>query len=149
MPAEEWKKLEDAFLFPSCPCPSFSKGSAGKESTCNAGDGVSTPGSGRSPGGGNGSPLQYSCLKNPMDSGAWRAIAQRVAESDVTEHTYRSQRYPFGLSIAIVRLWELTPLNLDVGKYRHSFILCFNIKGCACCTKKLSHHVQWSRLHRQ
>ena len=78
MPAEEWKKLEDAFLFPSCPCPSFSKGSAGKESTCNAGDVVSTPGSGRSPGGGNGSPLQYSCLENPMDGGAWRAVVHGV-----------------------------------------------------------------------
>ena len=105
MPAEEWKKLEDGFLFPSCPCPSFPDGSAVIECTCNAGDVVSTPGSGRSPGGGNGSPLQYSCRKNPMDSGAWQAIAQRVAESDMTELTYRSQRYPFGLLIGIVRLW--------------------------------------------
>ena len=39
------------------------------------------PGSGRSPGGGNGNPLQYSCLENPMDRGAWWATAYRVAES--------------------------------------------------------------------
>ena len=45
------------------------------------------PGSGRSPGGGNGSPLQYSCLENPMDRGAWRAIIPRVAETHTTEVT--------------------------------------------------------------
>ena len=45
----------------------FPGGSDGKESTCNAGDPGSTPGSGRSPGEGNGNPLQYSCLGNPMD----------------------------------------------------------------------------------
>ena len=44
-----------------------------KESTCNAGDLGSVPGLGRSPGGGHGHPLQYSCLENPIDRGAWRA----------------------------------------------------------------------------
>ena len=44
-----------------------------KESTCNAGDAGLIPGSGRSPGEGNGSPLQYFCLVNPMDRGTWRA----------------------------------------------------------------------------
>ena len=43
---------------------------SGKESACNAGDVGSIPGSGRSPGEGNGNPLQYSCLENPMDRGA-------------------------------------------------------------------------------
>ena len=41
----------------------------------------SIPGSGRSPGGGHGSPLQYSCLENPMDRGAWRATVHGVAKS--------------------------------------------------------------------
>ena len=41
------------------------------------------PGSGRSPGGGHGNPLQYSCLENPMDRGAWRAIVHGVAESQI------------------------------------------------------------------
>ena len=49
----------------------FPGGSEGKASAYNAGDLGSIPGSGRSPGEGNGSPLQYSCLKNPMDGEAW------------------------------------------------------------------------------
>ena len=43
--------------------------------------------SGRSPGGGHGNPLQYSCLENPMDKGAWQATVHRVAELDMTEAT--------------------------------------------------------------
>ena len=45
------------------------------------------PGLGRSPGEGNGNPLQYSCLENPMDRGAWRATAHGVTEWDTTEVT--------------------------------------------------------------
>ena len=59
-------------------------GSAVKESAFNAGasgDSGSIPGSGRSPGGGHGNPLQYSCLENPMDRGAWWAIVHRVTKS--------------------------------------------------------------------
>ena len=50
-------------------------GSDGKASVCNAGDPGSIPGLGRSPGEGNGSPLQYSCLENPMDHGACRLLS--------------------------------------------------------------------------
>ena len=56
--------------------------SVGKESTCDAGDTEhmgSIPGSGRSPGEGNGNPFQYPCLKNPMDKGAWQATVQSVS----------------------------------------------------------------------
>ena len=61
----------------------FPGGSDGKESACKAGDLGLVAGSGRSPGEGNGNPLQYSCLENPMDRGAWRATVYRVAkESD-------------------------------------------------------------------
>ena len=49
----------------------FSGSSEGKESTCSAGDLGLTSGLGRSPGEGNGNPLQYPCLENPMDRGAW------------------------------------------------------------------------------
>ena len=45
------------------------------------------PGSGSSPGGGHGNPLQYPCLENPMDRGAWWATVHRVAELDTTEAT--------------------------------------------------------------
>ena len=45
------------------------------------------PGSGRSPREGNGNPLQYSCLENPIDRGGWQATVQGVAESDTTEAT--------------------------------------------------------------
>ena len=59
----------------------FPGGSEVKASACNVGDLGSIPGSGRSPGEGNGNPLQYSCLKNPMDGGAWWATVHRVAKS--------------------------------------------------------------------
>ena len=52
-----------------------------KASACNAGDPGSIPGLGRFPGEGNGNPLQYSCLENPMDGGAWWATVHRVAKS--------------------------------------------------------------------
>ena len=76
---------------------------SGKESSCNAGatgDRSSIPGSERSPGGGHGNPLQYSCLENLMDRGAWQATVQGVAKTgyspwghkeldtiEMTEHT--------------------------------------------------------------
>ena len=62
----------------------FLDGSVGKESACNAGDtgdAGSVPGMERSPGGGNGNPLQYCSLENPMDRGAWWTTAHGVAKS--------------------------------------------------------------------
>ena len=53
----------------------------GKASAYNAGDLGSIPGSGRSPGEGNGNPLQYSCLENPMDQGVWWATVHGVTKS--------------------------------------------------------------------
>ena len=61
----------------------FPGGSGGKESTCNAGDPGSISGSGRSPGEGNGNPLQYSLLENPMDKGAWWATVHGVANTQI------------------------------------------------------------------
>ena len=83
-------------LFPSLVLPGefawllhrgFPDGASGKEPTCQlrkGGDSRDTgliPGSGRSPGGGHGNPLQYSCLENPMDRGAWWATVHGVAKS--------------------------------------------------------------------
>ena len=62
----------------------FPDGSAGKESTCNGGNTADVdviPGSRISPQKGNDNRLQYACLKNPMDKGAWQAIGQRVAKN--------------------------------------------------------------------
>ena len=59
--------------FPGC--------ASSKESACSVGDLGLIPGWGRSPGEGNGNPLQYSFLENPMDRGAWRATIHRVTES--------------------------------------------------------------------
>ena len=66
-------------------------------SACNAGDPGSIPELGRSPGEGNGNPLQYSCLENPMDRGAWWATVHRVTKSrtrlsNFTFHYYRTER---------------------------------------------------------
>ena len=67
----------------------FPNGSAMKTPPANAGDARDVgliPVSGISPGGGNGNPLQYSCLGNPMDRGAWQAIIHRATkESDKTD----------------------------------------------------------------
>ena len=54
---------------------------SGKESACQAGHKGLIPGSGKSPGEGNDSPLQYACLENPMDRGAWRGTGHGVAKS--------------------------------------------------------------------
>ena len=59
----------------------FLGGSDGKESACNSGDLGSIPELGRSLGEGNGNPLQYSCLENPMDRGTWRATVHGVTQS--------------------------------------------------------------------
>ena len=59
----------------------FPGGSDSKESACNVGDLGLIPGSGRSPGEGNGNPLQYSCLENAMDGGAWQSPVHGFAKS--------------------------------------------------------------------
>ena len=73
----------------------FPSSSEGKASTCNAEDLGSIPGSGRSSGDGNGNPLQYSCLENPMDRGAWWATVHGVAESQTSlsdQHTHTGMK---------------------------------------------------------
>ena len=69
-------KLKDAYSLEG-----FPGGSEVKASACNVGDLGSISGSGTSLGEGNGNPLQYSCLENPLDGGAWQAVAHGVAKS--------------------------------------------------------------------
>ena len=70
----------------------FPRSSVDKESACKAGDPASIPGLGRSPGEENGNPLQYSCLENPMDRGAWQATVHGVSrvEHEQPNHCYTS-----------------------------------------------------------
>ena len=81
-PESRWGLWPDLW-FPGTPVPhkGFSDGSDGKESACNSGDPGLIPGLGRSPEEGNGYPLQYSCLENFIDKGAWWATVHRVAKS--------------------------------------------------------------------
>ena len=71
----------------------FPGGSEVIASACNVGDLGSIPGSGRSPEGGNGNPLQYSCLENPMDEGAWWASVHGVAKSRTQLSDFSFFRY--------------------------------------------------------
>ena len=88
-------------------------GSDSKECTCNAGDLDSIPGSGGSPGEGNGNPLQDSCLENPMDRGAWCSLqsmgSQRVRHNWITntQHAY----IPSLLSLSLTPCLYPTPLS--------------------------------------
>ena len=75
-PRKQRKPVSFFVFFFVCVC-----GSDGKEFACNAGDPGSIPGSGRSPGEGNGYPVQYSCLENRMDRGAWWATIHKVTKS--------------------------------------------------------------------
>ena len=81
----------------------FPSGSDSKESACNAGDLNSIPGLGRSPGEGNGNPLQYSCLENPMDRGAWWATVHGVAR---VGHDLATTPPPVGEGIFKETIWK-------------------------------------------
>ena len=87
-PMRQFTFIKLQFLFCVCRknlihkvCPIAMYHSDHKESACNAGDPGPIPWSGRFPGGGNGSPLQYSCLENPMDRGAWQATVHGFTKS--------------------------------------------------------------------
>ena len=66
------------------PTVGFIGGTVVQNPPANVGVAGSISGSGRSPGGGNGNPLQFSCLENPIDRGAWEATVDGLAESDTT-----------------------------------------------------------------
>ena len=92
------------------PCSSLSK-----ESACHAGDPGLNPGLGRFPGEGNGNPLQYSCLENPMDRGAWWAIVQgatRVGHDLVTKPPPPPQEKK-KKTIKNTNIWRLNNMPLN------------------------------------
>ena len=91
---------------------SFLKNSSvGKKSACNAGDPGLITGSGRSPGGGHGNPLQYSCLENPMGKEAWQATVPGVAKSQ----TQLSTVSPFNELSA----WKVQQGRFGLAPWRH------------------------------
>ena len=89
----------------------FPSGSDGKESACNSGDPSLIPGLGRSPGEWNGYPLQYSCLGNPMDRGAWGAPVLRVAKSQaqLKQHSPIAPACLVPSLSPTFRLYKITP----------------------------------------
>ena len=97
----------------------FTGGSDGKESACSAGDPGWIPGLGRCPGGGNGNPLQYSFLENPMDGGAWHTTVHRVTKSwtklsDFTSLSLKNLQLGF--------LFLLLPSTINSSSCSHSNI---------------------------
>ena len=93
------------------PCGKVTKvfyGSDNKASAYNAGDPGSIPGMGRSPGEGNGNPLHYSCLENPMDGGAWWAAVHGVAKSRTR---LRSFNFTFHFSLSCIGEGNGSPLQ--------------------------------------
>ena len=85
-----WRHREKSVFEALSGSEGFPGGSEAKVSACNVGDLGSIPGSGRSPGEGNGNTLQYSCLENPMGGGVWWATIQSTGckESDTTERLH-------------------------------------------------------------
>ena len=95
----------------------FPGGSDGKESACNAGDLGLIPRSGRSPGEGNGNPLQYSCLENAMDRGAWWVTVYGVTKSQIRLSDFHLLTHTYNLA---------SYLQLQVlGLFKKSFGGCF------------------------
>ena len=90
----------------------------------NAGDVVSVSGLGRSPGEGNGNPLQYSCLENPMDGGAWWATGHVVAKSRT-----QLRDFTFTFFMKNTYICTATPLHL------HTLFLFLATLGLPCCTE--------------
>ena len=111
-----------------CQALGFPGGSDSKESTCNVRDLSSIPGLGRSPGEGNSNPLQYSCLENPRNGGAWWAAVYGVTQSRT-----RLKRLSSSMHIYIY--------------YIYNFIhLCLAALGLHCCMRSFSSCSDWGLL---
>ena len=104
-----------ASLFRTRPYKGFPGGSDGKKSACSVGDLGSIPGLGRSLGGGHGNPLQYSCLENPLDRGAWWATVHRLTKSWTWLSDWAQHRF-YNLALPLASQVKNLPANAgDVG----------------------------------
>ena len=103
----------------------FPGGSVVKNLPANTGDTDLIPGSGRSPGGRNGNPLQYSCLENPIDRGAWWATVHGVTKSQTWLRNWTTKTI-----ISKLRKWFTTlQVNWPVKKF-HSYVLLKKHSNC-------------------
>ena len=110
----------------------FPGGSDGKASACNAGDLGSIPGSGRSPGEGNGNPLQYSCLENLMDRGTWRGLvgSQRVRHDWATKNAMFYQNIKCGnILLQLLLIWLFIAV-ISKTQFLRNFIFKWEINLC-------------------
>ena len=131
----------------------FPGGSDSKEKpACNAGDLGSIPGSGRSPGEGNGNPLQFSCLENPIDRDDWQATVSRVTESDTTEQLTHTHETETDSQIQQRDLWlsrgrrggEGMDCDFEVSRWKLLQIECISTKILLYSTGK---YIQYPGIH--
>ena len=125
-------------LFPKQLCSTteslgFPDGSDGKEPACSAGDPGSIPGSGRSPGEGNGNPLQYSCLENSIDRGGWWAAVLGVAKSRTWLVVFNNGVCVFGYLTAVCPHW------IEVFRHCFSFCIVTSFKHLSQCLTHCTH----------
>ena len=114
----------------------FPGGSHGKTSAFNAGDLGLIPGLGRFPGGGNGNPLQYSCLENSMDRGAWWATVHGVTKRQATLSDFTFSLFSFSLRnvligvtncMVTVSISQVRAASLEKYQNARSFLTCCNL----------------------
>ena len=127
----------------------------GKESVCNVGDPGSIPGLERYPGEGNGSPLQYSCLENPMDRRVWSAIVNGVTKSqtwlkwlstaDILTETILFDSF---LSLFYLSCKETWKSVLQIMAFQLRYFKSWKMMLWKCCTQYASKFGKLSRGHR-
>ena len=105
----------------------FPGGASDKESVLQCRDADLIPGLGRSPQGGNGNPLRYSCLENPTDRGAWQATVHRVTKLDTTEVTQHARTLSGGVLLGAGHAFSLQYIDvlciLYCGRWDHSLLV--------------------------
>ena len=128
------------FLLEQC----FPHSSVSKESACNVGDPGSILGLGRSPGEGNGNPLQYSCLGNPMDGGAWQATVHGVVR---VRHDLVTKPPPPRQDPKLPPTKKL-PTHWPSGKIPYKLMCCVSLVAPACNAGDQVHFLGWEDLEK-